>query len=40
MNEDDIIVECVSQFLIDRLDFEIFSFADSLLDYVFYEEEF
>jgi hypothetical protein len=33
MNEDDIIIECVSQSLIDHLDFEIFSFADSLLDF-------
>jgi hypothetical protein len=40
MNEDDIIVECVSQSLIDHLDSEIFSFADSLLDFVFDEERF
>ncbi len=33
MNEDDIVVECVSQFLIDHLDSKIFSFADSLHDF-------
>jgi hypothetical protein len=33
MNEDDIVVECVSQSLIDHLDSKIFSFADSLLDF-------
>jgi hypothetical protein len=40
MNENDIVVECVFQFLIDHLDFKIFSFADSLLDFVFDEREF
>jgi hypothetical protein len=35
MNKDNIIIECVSQSLIDHLDFEIFSFADSLLDFIF-----
>jgi hypothetical protein len=40
MNKDDIIVECISQFLIDHLDSEIFSFANSLLDFVFDEKRF
>jgi hypothetical protein len=40
MNEDDIIIECVSQFLIDHFDSEIFSFADSLLDFCLDEESF
>jgi hypothetical protein len=40
MNEDHVIVERVSQFLIDHLDFEIFSFADSLLDFRLDEERF
>jgi hypothetical protein len=40
MNEDDIIIECVSQFLIDHLDSKIFSFADSLLDFCLDEESF
>jgi hypothetical protein len=40
MNEDDIIVECVFQSLIDHLDFEIFSFADSLLDFCLDEGNF
>jgi hypothetical protein len=33
MNEDDITIKCVFQFLIDHLDSEIFSFADLLLDF-------
>jgi hypothetical protein len=40
INEDDVIVECVFQFLIDHLDFEIFSFADSLLDFRLDEKKF
>jgi hypothetical protein len=40
MNEDHVIIECVSQFLIDHLDSEISSFADSLLDFVFDERRF
>jgi hypothetical protein len=40
MNEDDVIVKCVSQFLIDHLDSEIFSFADSLLDFRLDEKRF
>jgi hypothetical protein len=40
MNEDHVIVERVFQFLIDYLDFEIFSFADSLLGFIFDERSF
>jgi hypothetical protein len=40
INEDDITVECVSHFLTDHLDSEVFSFADSLLDFVFDGGEF
>jgi hypothetical protein len=40
MNEDDIIVECVSQSLIYHLSSEIFSFADSLLDICLDERRF
>ncbi len=40
MNEDDVIIERVSQFLIDHLESEIFSFADSLLDFRLDEERF
>jgi hypothetical protein len=35
MNEDHVIAERVSQSLIDHLDSEVFSFADSLLDFIF-----
>jgi hypothetical protein len=40
MNEDDVIIERVSQFLIDHLESEIFSFADSLLDFRLDERRF
>jgi hypothetical protein len=38
MNEDDIIVECVLEVLNDHFESNIFSFADSLLDFDFDEE--
>jgi hypothetical protein len=40
MNEDDIIVECVFEVLNDHFESKIFSFADSLLDFDFDEEDF
>jgi hypothetical protein len=40
MNKDDIIVECVLEILNDHLESKIFSFADSLLDFDFDEEDF
>ncbi len=40
MDEDHVIVERVSQSLIDHLDSEIFSFADSLLDFIFDGKDF
>jgi hypothetical protein len=40
MNEDDIIVECVFEILNDHFESKIFSFADSLLDFDFDEEDF
>jgi hypothetical protein len=40
MNEDDIIVECVLEALNDHFESKIFSFADSLLNFDFDEEDF